>query len=182
MPECRGMPVHARHALQHGFLGFERSGRCCGEFSGGRVQCPIACCVMRAADAILLFDAGLSPRAGPGLMRNDPMARFITSALLANRLDALGLEPDNVDLVVISHLHYDHAGGAQLFPKSELVVQRDEYAYAHYPAPFLEGFYLRQIFDLPGYRWRLLDGDTELMPGVTALRTDGHTPGHQSLP
>src|SRR5436190_1404306 len=33
----------------------------------------------------------------------------------------------------------------------------------------------------PGHRWRLLDGDTELMPGVTALRTDGHTPGHQSL-
>src|SRR5438309_730922 len=107
--------------------------------------------------------------------------RFTTSDLLANRLDALGLEPDNVDLVVISHLHYDHAGGAQLFPKSELVVQRDEYAYAHYPAPFFEGFYYRKNFDLPGYRWRLLDGDTELMPGVTALRTDGHTPGHQSL-
>src|SRR3989449_7332418 len=128
-----------------------------------------------------LFDTGLSPRAVPGLMRNDPMARFTTSDLLANRLDALGLEPDNVDLVVISHLHYDHAGGAQLFPKSELVVQRDEYAYAHYPAPFFEGFYYRKNFDLPGYRWRLLDGDTELMPGVTALRTDGHTPGHQSL-
>src|SRR5213076_3197742 len=36
-------------------------------------------------------------------------------------------------------------------------------------------------FDLPGSRWRLLDGDTELVPGVTVLRTDGHTPGHQSL-
>ena len=114
-------------------------------------------------------------------MRNDPMARFTEADLLVKRLDALGLEPDNVDLVVISHLHYDHAGGAQLFPKSELVVQRDEYAYAHYPASFFESFYYRKNFDLPGYRWRLLDGDTELMPGVTALRTDGHTPGHQSL-
>ena len=181
MLECRGMAVQALYALQNGFLGFERSGLFFGEFSGERVQIPIACWLIRAPDAILLFDTGLSPRAVPGLMRNDPMARFTTSDLLANRLDALGLEPDNVDLVVISHLHYDHAGGAQLFPKSELVVQRDEYAYAHYPAPFFEGFYYRKNFDLPGYRWRLLDGDTELMPGVTALRTDGHTPGHQSL-
>jgi len=164
MLKCRGMAVQALYALQNGFLGFERSGLFFGEFSGERVQIPIACWLIRAADAILLFDTGLSPRAVPGLMRNDPMARFTTSDLLANRLDALGLEPDNVDLVVISHLHYDHAGGAQLFPKSELVVQRDEYAYAHYPAPFFEGFYYRKNFDLPGYRWRLLDGDTELMP------------------
>ena len=181
MLECRGMAVQTLHALQNGFMGFERSGLFYGEFSGERVQIPIACWLVRASDAIILFDTGLSPRAVPGLMRNDPMARFTEADLLVKRLDALGLEPDNVDLVVISHLHYDHAGGAQLFPKSELVVQRDEYAYAHYPASFFESFYYRKNFDLPGYRWRLLDGDTELMPRVTALRTDGHTPGHQSL-
>src|SRR5437879_2765808 len=49
------------------------------------------------------------------------------------------------------------------------------------PASFFESFYYRKNFDLPGYRWRHLDGDTELLPGVTVLRTDGHTPGHQSL-
>jgi len=62
-----------------------------------------------------------------------------------------------------------------------LIVQKDEYAYAHYPAPFFAPFYYRKNFDLPGSRWRLLDGDAELVPGVTVLRTDGHTPGHQSL-
>jgi glyoxylase-like metal-dependent hydrolase (beta-lactamase superfamily II) len=75
----------------------------------------------------------------------------------------------------MSHLHYDHAGGAQLFPKSELIVQRDEYSYAHYPASFFEPFYYKKNFELPGYRWRLLDGDTELAPRLTVLRTDGHT-------
>ena len=53
--------------------------------------------------------------------------------------------------------------------------------YANYPASFFEPFYYKKNFDLPGYRWRLLDGDTELAPGLTVLRTDGHTPGHQSL-
>src|SRR5438034_1367485 len=93
------MAVQTLHALQNGFMGFERSGLFYGEFSGERVQIPIACWLVRASDAIILFDTGLSPRAVPGLMRNDPMARFTEADLLVKRLDALGLEPDNVDLV-----------------------------------------------------------------------------------
>src|SRR5205807_3849867 len=93
MLECRGMALQALYALQNGFLGFERSGLFYGEFSGERVQIPIACWLVRASDAIILFDTGLSPRAVPGLMRNDPMARFTEADLLVKRLDALGLEP-----------------------------------------------------------------------------------------
>src|SRR2546427_3865560 len=177
----RGMAVQALYALQNGFMGFERSGLFYGEFSSERVQIPTACWLVRSSDAMILYDAGLSPRAVPGLMRNDPLARFTEEDLLVHRLDLVGLEAENVDMVILSHLHYDHAGGAGLFPKSELVVQKDEYSYAHHPASFFESFYYRKNFDLPGYRWRLLDGDTELLPGVTVLRSDGHTPGHQSL-
>jgi N-acyl homoserine lactone hydrolase len=177
----RAMAVLGLYALQNGFMGFERSGLFYGEFSGDRVRIPIACWLVRTSDAMILFDTGLSPRAVPGLLRNDPLARFTEEDLLVHRLDLVGLEPDNVDMVVLSHLHYDHAGGAALFPKSELVVQKDEYSYAHYPSSFFESFYYRKNFDLQGYRWRLLDGDTELLPGVTILRSDGHTPGHQSL-
>jgi N-acyl homoserine lactone hydrolase len=136
---------------------------------------------VRTSEAVILFDTGVSPRAVPGLMRNDSYARFTDEDLLVHRLDALGLDPAQVDMVVLSHLHYDHAGGAGLFPSSELIVQKDEYAYAHYPASFFESFYYRKNFELRGAKWRLLDGDTELVPGVSVLRTDGHTPGHQSL-
>jgi N-acyl homoserine lactone hydrolase len=175
------MGVTALHALQNGFIGAERALLFYGEFSAAKVAIPVTCWVVRTTDAVVLFDTGLSPRAVPGLLRSDPLARFSDEDLLVHRLEALGLGPDDVDLVVLSHLHYDHAGGAALFPQSELVVQQDEYAYAHYPAAFFAPFYYRKNFDLPGYRWRLLDGDTALVPGVTALRTDGHTPGHQSL-
>jgi len=175
------MAVEALYALQNGFMGAERSLLFYGEYSEARVQIPIACWLVKTGDGLVLFDTGVSPRAVPGLLRNDPFARFTDEDLLVHRLDTLGMETDNVDVVVMSHLHYDHAGGAHLFPKSELVVQKDEYAYAHYPASFFEPFYYRKTFDLPGYRWRLLDGDTELAPGLTVLRTDGHTPGHQSL-
>lgn len=175
------MAVQALYALQNGFLGAERSLLFYGEYTEARVQIPVACWLIETTDGLVLFDTGVSPRAVPGLMRNDPLARFTEEDLLVHRLDALGLETDNVGMVVLSHLHYDHAGGAHLFPKAELVAQKDEYSYAHYPASFFEPFYYRKNFDLPGYRWRLLDGDTELVPGVTALRSDGHTPGHQSL-
>ncbi len=177
----REMAILGLYALQNGFMGFERSGLFYDEFSGDRVRIPIACWLVRTSDAMILFDTGLSPRAVPGLLRSDPLARFTEEDLLVHRLDLVGLEPDNVDMVVLSHLHFDHAGGAALFPKSELIVQKDEYSYAHYPSSFFEPFYYRKNFELPGYRWRLLDGDTELLPGVTILRSDGHTPGHQSL-
>ena len=175
------MTVKSLHPLQNGFMGAERSLLFYGEFSSATTQIPIAAYLIRTSDGNVLFDTGLSPRALPGLKRSDPLARFDEADLLVNRLGALGLEPGDVAMVVLSHLHYDHAGGAELFPKSELVVQKDEYAYAHYPASFFAPFYYRKNFDLPGYRWRLLDGDTELAPGLTVLRSDGHTPGHQSL-
>jgi N-acyl homoserine lactone hydrolase len=175
------MAVQALYALQSGFMGAPRSLLFYGDFSAERVQIPVACYLIRTGDALILFDTGLSPRAVPGLLRNDPLARFTEEDLLAHRLDALGLQTGDVDLVLLSHLHYDHAGGAELFAQSELAVQRDEHAYAHHPAPFFAPFYYRKNFDLPSYRWRLLDGDTQLVPGLTALRTDGHTPGHQSL-
>ncbi len=169
----REMAVQGLYALQNGFMGFERSGLFYGEFSGDRVRIPIACWLVRTSEAMILFDTGLSPRAVPGLLRNDPLARFTEEDLLVHRLDLVGLEPDNVDMVVLSHLHYDHAGGAALFPKSELVVQKDEYSYAHYPSSFFESFYYRRNFDLAGYHWRLLDGDTELLPGVTIFDRTG---------
>src|SRR5438552_11545691 len=169
------MAVQRLHALQNGFMGFERSGLFYGERSAERVAIPITCYVVRTPDSTILFDTGLSPRAVPGMLRHDSMARFTDADLLVNRLRSIGLEPGDVDLVVLSHLHFDHAGGAALFPRSELVVQKDEYAYAHYPASFFAPFYYRKNFDLPGYRWRLLDGDTDLVPGLTVLRSDGPT-------
>ncbi len=175
------MGVMSLHPIQNGFMGAPRALLFYATFTGEAAQIPITCYVVRTTDAVILFDTGLSPRAIPGLVRNDPLARFTDDDLLVHRLDVLGLEADDVDIVVMSHLHYDHAGGAALFPKSELVVQKDEFAYAHHPAGFFEPFYYRKNFDLPGYRWRLLDGDAEIVPGVTVLRTDGHTPGHQSL-
>src|SRR5436190_13622385 len=121
------MAVKALYALQNGFLGFERSDLFYGERSSERVRIPVTCYLVRAADTTILFDTGVSPRAVPGLLRTDPLARFAEDDLLIHRLEALGLEAKDVDIVVLSHLHFDHAGGADIFSSSELVVQKDEF-------------------------------------------------------
>src|SRR5215813_13413865 len=140
------MPVQTLHAIQNGFLGIPRSALFYGDYSETPVQIPITCYLVRTSYAVVLFDTGVSPRAVPGLMRTDPLARFTDADLLVHRLDSLGLEPKDVDVVVLSHLHFDHAGGAALFTTSQLVVQQDEYAYAHYPATFFASFYYRKNF------------------------------------
>src|SRR5438128_3411363 len=95
-----------------------------GEFSGDRVQIPITCWLVKTTDGTILFDTGLSPRAVPGLMRNDPLARFTEEDLLVHRLDTLGLQAADVDLVFISHLHYDHPRRAGFCVQPQLVVQQ----------------------------------------------------------
>jgi N-acyl homoserine lactone hydrolase len=98
---------------------------------------------------------------------------------LLRRLDSIGVQPSTVTHVVITHLHSDHAGGIRLFPDASIVVQRPEYERAMAQVnPFQP--YFRADWDLPTTRWVVIEGDVEVAPGVTALATYGHTPGHQA--
>jgi len=70
------MAVKGLFALQNGFMGFEKSGLFFGERSAEKIQIPVSCYLVRTGDTTILFDTGLSPRAVPGLLRNDPLAKF----------------------------------------------------------------------------------------------------------
>src|SRR5262249_61720476 len=118
----REVTVRGLYALQNGFMGFERSGLFYGEFSGDRVRIPIACWLVRTSDAVILFDTGLSPRAVPGLLRNDPLARFTEEDLLVHRLDPDRPEPGNGDLGALAHRHYDHPGRGRPLPQPRAAV------------------------------------------------------------
>jgi glyoxylase-like metal-dependent hydrolase (beta-lactamase superfamily II) len=112
---------------------------------------------------------------------------------LAASLSALGVTVDDIDVVVLSHLHFDHAGGATrrteagelipTFPRAEYVVQRVEWELATADLPELRGAYP------PDNLWpleragqlRLIDGEIEILPGLSGVPTPGHTSGHQSI-
>jgi len=98
--------------------------------------------------------------------------------LVVNRLAALGLTPDNIDYLICTHVDIDHAGNHDLFTNAELVVQRRH----HDVAPGYQRF---QLYGAPwaadGLRYRFVDGDMRLLPGIDLIETSGHVPGHQSV-
>ena len=104
-------------------------------------------------------------------------------------LRAAGFDPGTVDLVALSHLHFDHAGGLvaadgrAAFPRARIVAQRAEWEFAMGANPRLHASY-----DQPELRlaeaWGLdgaADDTTEVLPGVTVVRTGGHSGGHQAI-
>ncbi len=102
---------------------------------------------------------------------------------LLEALGGVGIGLEDIAAVGVSHLHNDHAGGIRHFAgRVPVHLQRSEldYAMANPVEAERNGIY-RIDFDDPAVDWRLGDGDTEIAPGVTAIRTAGHTPGHQSF-
>src|SRR5579864_8842396 len=91
----------------------------------------------------------------------------------------LGLRPDDIDLLICTHFDVDHAGYHDVFTRAELVVQHDHYALAR--GGHVRYAAARAHWDQPTLRYRLIEGDTELLPGLTLIETSGHTLGHQSV-
>jgi len=102
---------------------------------------------------------------------------------LEEALAAAGVPFDGIHAVGVSHLHLDHAGGLKLFAgRVPVHAQRRELEYGLSPGPDAEEHAVYRVdFDDPRIDWRLADGDAEIAPGVTAVSTPGHTPGHQSF-
>lgn len=96
---------------------------------------------------------------------------------LPHHLTRLGLTPADVDVVFVGHLHFDHAGGLCEVCGSDIHVQHDELEAARSgqdPAYFADDF-------AGSYNWRVMQGEYDLLPGVRAISSPGHTAGHMSL-
>jgi N-acyl homoserine lactone hydrolase len=99
---------------------------------------------------------------------------------IVNQLAGLGLTPHDIRYLVCTHFDQDHCGGHDAFPDAELIVQRrhDEIARSGLQPRFER---MRAHWDHPSLRYRLIDGDTTLLPGIELIETSGHVPGHQSV-
>jgi glyoxylase-like metal-dependent hydrolase (beta-lactamase superfamily II) len=107
-------------------------------------------------------------------------------------LRALGVEPDSIDVVVMTHLHFDHSGGTTrrtasgvepVFRRARHVVQKQEWLDATHPHERNRASYLEENFrplEAAGLL-QLAEGEQEIAPGVRVIPTPGHTRGHQSV-
>jgi N-acyl homoserine lactone hydrolase len=141
-----------------------------------RLKVPIWSYLVQSGGTTVLIDTGMPPAALDGpLFPNDRIIPVMTrDDIITNRLAALGLQPKDVDILINSHLHFDHAGGNTLFPDHTIWLQRAEYALVEsgrYNAPYLGD--MKKV--------KLLDGDAEIIPGLEAIFTPGHALGHMSF-
>jgi len=97
---------------------------------------------------------------------------------LEPQLAAIGVGIEDIGHVILSHLHLDHSGYLKRFRHARISIQRKEYDYAFNgdPGPA----YIEADYNDPAFQWDIVDGDWQVMPGLTMIDTRGHTSGHQS--
>ena len=136
-------------------------------------QIPIVCYLVQTGDGKnMLIDSGL-PEIIP-----EGESEFENGQDVIEQLASIGLKPDDIDTVISTHYDGDHAGRHAAFTKAQYVVQRVHHSDAASNPRYAA---IRPQWDQPMERIRLVDGDTELLPGLELIETSGHVPGHQSV-
>jgi N-acyl homoserine lactone hydrolase len=161
-----------------------------GKNVGRAIQFSSTCWLIKHGGDWLLWDTGV-----PQAALNDPRGWSTLPKLIVYHLDKsltdqlaeIGLRPNDIGRVAISHTHGDHIGNVGLFPNSTIIMQRSEYSWIHSPDGPNDNVnqlmaLARTLLGTPK-NLQLIDGDTDVFGdgSVTLLSTPGHTPGHQSL-
>lgn len=164
--------------------------RCCQADEFNRIPLSLTCLLIRAHGKHILVDTGLGDKDDEKFHSMFAVERTPT---LEESLKAQGLSRDDVHMVINTHLHFDHAGGntttsgegglRATFPKASYFVQSGEYEDATRANERTKASYRRGNFAPAAHvpRWEFLHGDTEILPGITAIVTAGHTRYHQSV-
>ena len=155
-----------------------------------RVRMALNCLLIRSSGRTILVDTGL----GSKLSEKERRKFGVQGPYrLLEHLEELGVLPEDVDIVINTHLHSDHSGGNTIlnshgrpvptFPRAEYWIQRLEWADARYPNERTSKTYLPEnLAPLEDSgQLRLLYGDTRVTPQVRCLVTPGHTRAHQSV-
>ncbi|MFZ0013351.1 MAG: MBL fold metallo-hydrolase [Acidimicrobiia bacterium] len=143
----------------------------------GQARLNFGCYLITDGDRTIMVDAGIGEIDQEGM----------TAGLMPQAVDALGISRESVQTVIYSHMHYDHIGGSQrggniVFPNARQLFHVEEWN--HWKS--VEGEFgeaakriMQPLFDADVVDF--IDKDTEVIPGVTAVESFGHTPGHLTV-
>ena len=158
-----------------------------------RIPLALRCLVIESPDELVLVDTGIGNKESEKFHELYGVENAGNPTRLEDGIKAAGFMPDDIGIVLCTHLHFDHAGGNTFkdsegnirpaFQNARYVVQRGVFDFAHSVNERIRASYLRQHFDPieEAGLWDFVEGATEIIPGVKVLPTPGHTPFHQSV-
>ena len=150
-----------------------------------RLQQALNCLLVQTPSGRALVETGIGERVD----EKTRAMRSYEGPWIVAALETAGFLPETVDVVAMSHLHFDHAGGllradgSRAFPHARIVAQRAEWEVALGDNPRLVASYVQPELRLVE-RWGKqgwADGERELLPGVSVIPTGGHSTGHQAI-
>jgi 4-pyridoxolactonase len=167
------------HLLDTGSLEFDLSYFTWKMNIGKQYRFPVYCTYVEHSEGDILIDTGYSlENAMKFYSWEKPMQS--EEQRLENQLKLVGKRPEDIEYVILTHLHFDHAGNNHLFKDATFYVQKEEMRHAYVPEPFEAIGYSRETFDVPGLHYELLTGDREdLFEGISLVTAPGHAAGLQ---
>ena len=159
-----------------------------------RIPLALRCLLIEAADALVLVDTGVGNKESDRFRTIYGIENAGTPTRLEDAIRDAGFQARDVDVVLNTHLHFDHAGGNTVrqedgsvvpsFPQARYVVQRGELEYARWKNARIQASYLPHNIEpvADAGLYELIEGDdVRIAEGVRILKTPGHTPHHQSV-
>ena len=155
--------------------------------AAGPVTLPVNAWLVRHPKGTVLFDCGMPATFTAATDRTERISKFLAidfagADTVAAQLEDQEQDPGRVDIVVVSHLHFDHVGGLSMVPNARVIIQRAEWEAGLAAAENPATVHPREDFDL-GHDLLLIDGEHDVFGdgAVVCIPTPGHTAGHQSL-
>ncbi|MBI4596581.1 MAG: N-acyl homoserine lactonase family protein [Candidatus Tectomicrobia bacterium] len=139
-------------------------------------EAPVLAWYIEGSDKKILIDTGgEDPASAP---HRAPYTRE-RDQTIDQALGKIGVQCQEIDIVINTHLHWDHCCGNELFPKAQIIVQDEELRYARSPLPIHAGAYIKSVVEKIDYT--VIAGDREIAEGVSVILTPGHSYGMQGV-
>jgi glyoxylase-like metal-dependent hydrolase (beta-lactamase superfamily II) len=149
--------------------------------SHNRIRLGLTCLLVQTCDTNVLVETGIGDKFDAKRL---DIYGVEHSTTLLDELKSHGLSPADIDVVINTHLHFDHCGwntrreGSRLvptFPRARYIIQRGEWEHACAPTERDRASYVEEFFAAAEERTEFLDGNTEILPGVQVEVLAGHT-------
>jgi glyoxylase-like metal-dependent hydrolase (beta-lactamase superfamily II) len=143
--------------------------------------------LIRTGEQLVLVETGIDRKPGEKFRRIYGLSE---TSLVLDQLALLGVQPQDISLVINTHLHFDHAGlntrlldGKLLptFPKARYIVQKQELEDATHPHERSRASYLSENVEPIVRQFELVEGEAEILPGLRVVPVPGHTLGMQAV-